>query len=50
MPEHLFDNYEMPYRKMNPYRGWEIFERAIYDIAINLRDNYDNIFLKMVWV
>ncbi|MBC1424121.1 glycoside hydrolase family 1 protein [Listeria seeligeri] len=43
MPEHLFDNYEMPYRKMNPYRGWEIFERAIYDIAINLRDNYDNI-------
>lgn len=43
IPEHLFDNYEMPYRKMNPYRGWEIYEKAIYDMAINLRDNYNNI-------
>lgn len=43
MPEHLFDNYIMPNRKMNPHRGWEICERAIYDMAINLRDNYNNI-------
>ena len=28
---------------MNPYRGWEIYPKAIYDVAINVRDNYDNI-------
>jgi 6-phospho-beta-glucosidase len=28
---------------MNPYRGWEIYPQAIYDIAINIRDNYGNI-------
>jgi len=43
MPEHLFDNYIMPNRKMNVHRGWEICERAIYDMAINIRDNYGNI-------
>ncbi|SDZ65798.1 6-phospho-beta-glucosidase [Evansella caseinilytica] len=43
MPEWFFDPYEMPGRKMNPYRGWEIYEKGIYDIMINLRDNYGNI-------
>lgn len=43
MPDWFFDNYEMPGRKMNPYRGWEIYEKGIYDICINLRDNYGNI-------
>jgi 6-phospho-beta-glucosidase len=43
MPDNFFDNYEMPGRKMNPYRGWEIYEKGIYDIAINIRDNYGNI-------
>ena len=43
MPDKYFDNYEMPGRRMNPYRGWEIYPKAIYDIAINIRDNYDNI-------
>ncbi|WP_182201390.1 glycoside hydrolase family 1 protein [Paraliobacillus salinarum] len=43
MPDWFFDNYEMPGRKMNPYRGWEIYEKGIYDIMINLRDNYSNI-------
>lgn len=43
MPDIFFDNYEMPGRKMNPYRGWEIYEKGIYDICINLRDNYNNI-------
>nr|WP_263314225.1 glycoside hydrolase family 1 protein [Mammaliicoccus sp. Marseille-Q6498] len=42
-PEYYFDNYEMPGRKMNPYRGWEIYPKGIYDIMINLKDNYDNI-------
>ncbi|MDL4839509.1 glycoside hydrolase family 1 protein [Aquibacillus rhizosphaerae] len=43
MPDWFFDNYEMPGRKMNPYRGWEIYEKGIYDIMINLRDNYGNV-------
>ncbi|SJZ73522.1 glycoside hydrolase family 1 protein [Garciella nitratireducens] len=43
MPEWFFDNYEMPGRKMNPYRGWEIYEKGIYDIMINLKKNYRNI-------
>lgn len=43
MPEYFFDNYEMPGRKMNPYRGWEIYEKGIYDIMVDLRDNYNNI-------
>ena len=28
---------------MNPYRGWEIYEKGIYDILTNTRENYDNI-------
>jgi len=43
MPDTYFDNYEMPGRRMNPYRGWEIYPKAMYDIAINIRDNYNNI-------
>ena len=43
MPDWFFDNYEMPGRKMNPYRGWEIYEKCMYDICTNLRENYGNI-------
>ncbi|MGF1748421.1 glycoside hydrolase family 1 protein [Vibrio cionasavignyae] len=43
MPEHFFDYYEMPGRKMNPHRGWEIYEKGVYDILTNLRENYGNL-------
>lgn len=43
LPEKHFAAYEMPGRRMNPYRGWEIYPRSIYDVAINIRDNYGNI-------
>ena len=43
MPEKYFADYEMPGRRMNPYRGWEIYPKAIYDIAVNIKDNYGNI-------
>ena len=43
MPDKYFDNYKMPGRRMNPYRGWEIYPEAIYDIAINIKENYNNI-------
>ncbi|WP_077702914.1 glycoside hydrolase family 1 protein [Virgibacillus dokdonensis] len=43
MPDMFFDLYEMPGRKMNPHRGWEIYEKGIYDILMNLKENYGNI-------
>ncbi|MEK3854151.1 glycoside hydrolase family 1 protein [Cytobacillus sp. FSL H8-0458] len=43
MPEHLFDPYIKPDRKINPHRGWEICEEVIYDIMMDIRDNYGNI-------
>lgn len=43
LPEKHFENYEMPGRRMNPYRGWEIYPKAIYDIATNIRENLGNI-------
>lgn len=40
-------SYYNPYiwtdRRINEYRGWEIFPEAIYDIAIMIRDKYNNI-------
>ena len=35
-------HYDMPGKKMNPHRGWEIYEKGIYDIAIRMRDEYNN--------
>lgn len=43
MPTYYYDPYVMPGRRMNPYRGWEIYPEALYDIAVNIRDNYGNI-------
>jgi 6-phospho-beta-glucosidase len=43
MPDRYFDNYIMPGRKMNPHRGWEIYEKGVYDILINVKENYGNI-------
>lgn len=42
-PEDLFSFYSMPGRKINPHRGWEIYEKGLYDILINLKQNYGNI-------
>ncbi len=42
-PEFYFDKYVMPGRRMNVYRGWEIYPKGIYDIAINIKNNYENI-------
>ncbi len=43
MPDKYFDNYIMPGRRMNPYRGWEIYPEAMHNIAMNLKNNYNNI-------
>jgi len=43
LPEDFYDVYDMPGKKMNPYRGWEIYEKGIYDTLMNLKENYGNI-------
>lgn len=43
MPEYYFDEYDMPGKKVNPYRGWEIYPKGLYDIAKNIQENYGNI-------
>ncbi|KAF1304500.1 glycoside hydrolase family 1 protein [Enterococcus sp. JM9B] len=43
MPNKYYDEYELPGRRMNVDKGWEIYPEALYDIAINIRDNYNNI-------
>lgn len=43
MPDIYFDDYEMPGRVMNVDKNWEIYPKSLYDIAINIRDNYENI-------
>lgn len=43
LPEMFFEPYIWPERRMNPYRGWEIYEKGLYDIAMNIKDNYGNI-------
>jgi len=37
-----FDPYDMPGRKINPYRGWEIYEKGVYDLLTDLRVNHGN--------
>jgi 6-phospho-beta-glucosidase len=39
---YYFVNYRMPGRRMNVYRGWEIYEKGIYDLLTDLRLNYGN--------
>lgn len=43
MPDRYYDAYDMPGRRVNLDRGWEIYPKALYDIAVNIRDNYKNI-------
>jgi len=42
-PEDFYSEYVWPERKMNEYRGWEIYPEALYDVAIMIRDEYENI-------
>lgn len=39
----FYEEYEKPGCRMNEYRGWEIFPKALYEIGIRMRDDYNNI-------
>lgn len=43
MPSDFFSSYIWPERRMNEYRGWEIYPEALYDIGMLIKNDYDNI-------
>jgi len=43
MPSDLYESYDWPDKKINPYRGWEIYPKALYDVAMMMKDQYHNI-------
>lgn len=43
MPSDLYAPYDWPDKKIDPYRGWEIYPQALYDIAIMMKEQYRNI-------
>ncbi|MGF1761283.1 glycoside hydrolase family 1 protein [Photobacterium sagamiensis] len=43
MPESFFDEYDWPGKKINPHRGWEIYEKGIYDLLKEVQGRYNNI-------
>lgn len=42
-PSKYYDNYDMPGKRMNPYRGWEIYPKSLYDIGMRIKNEYGNI-------
>lgn len=42
-PHYYYEAYDMPGKKVNPHRGWEIYEKGLYDIGIHLKEHYGNI-------
>lgn len=41
-PAYYYEHFELPGRRMNPSRGWEIQPRIVADMAARMRDEYDN--------
>lgn len=42
-PSWYYEPFELPGRKMNASRGWEIYPQIIYDMAMRIKDDYRNI-------
>lgn len=42
-PEDFYVPYDWPDKKMNVYRGWEIYPEALYDVAMMIKETYGNI-------
>lgn len=52
-PQDLYQGYDWPEKQINPHRGWEIYPKSIYDIAMRLKMitvKFRGISLKMAWV
>lgn len=42
-PALYFEEYDKPGIRLNPYRGWEIYPPAVYEIAKTVQNDYGNI-------
>ncbi|MGT2929393.1 glycoside hydrolase family 1 protein [Streptococcus dentasini] len=42
-PDKYWQAYDMPMARMNVDKGWEIYPKAVYDIAKDIQNNYGNI-------
>lgn len=42
-PEYYYEKFDLPGKKMNPHRGWEIYPQTMYDISIRMKEEYGNI-------
>ncbi|MEI2463024.1 glycoside hydrolase family 1 protein [Niallia taxi] len=42
-PSFYYEMFDMPGKKMNPFRGWEIYPQIMYDMAIRIKEEYGNI-------
>ncbi|MGO4076420.1 6-phospho-beta-glucosidase, partial [Staphylococcus aureus] len=42
-PSYYYDMFELPGRKMNPFRGWEIYPKIVYDMGMRIKEEYGNI-------
>ncbi|HDR2794623.1 MULTISPECIES: glycoside hydrolase family 1 protein [Enterobacter] len=42
-PAYYYEPFELPGRRMNKSRGWEIYPRIIYDMAMRIKNDYRNI-------
>lgn len=39
----FYNNYDMPGKRVNPYRGWEVYPKGIYDALMIVKERYNNI-------
>ncbi|MCA1923749.1 glycoside hydrolase family 1 protein [Buttiauxella noackiae] len=42
-PAYYYEPFELPGRRMNKSRGWEIYPRIVYDMAMRIKTEYRNI-------
>lgn len=42
-PEMFYENFDLPGRAMNKSRGWEIYPKVMYDMAMYLKENYPEV-------
>lgn len=42
-PAYYYEKFDLPGKKMNPYRGWEIYPKIMFDMAVRMKEEYGNI-------
>lgn len=42
-PEVYYDSFELPGRRMNKSRGWEIYPKLVFDMAMRIKEEYGNL-------